>query len=141
MLMRNTGKSASIGYAECSPSLSGMHAPGHYSLLATGSEVHTALDAARLLAAEGVPTRVVSMVCWELFRAQDQSYRDEVLPSEIHARVAVEAASPFGWSEWIGASGATVTLDRFGASAPYQRLFDAFGFTGQHVAQVARGLL
>jgi transketolase len=106
-------------------------------LLATGSEVGLALEARARLEAEGLPTRVVSMPCWEVFRAQPAAYRDAVLPPAVTARVAVEAASPFGWAEWVGPAGAIVALDHFGASAPYQILMEQFGFTAEHVAAVA----
>ncbi len=87
-------------------------------LIATGSEVHVALEARGVLMGDGISARVVSMPSFELFRGQDASYRDEVLPPAMAARVAVEAASPFGWSEWTGIGGAIVGIDRFGASAP-----------------------
>ncbi len=102
-------------------------------LLATGSEVHLALDAAqRLIRGDGgraIQTRVVSFPSWELFRRQPQSYRDAVLPPAIRARVGIEAAAPLGWSEWITDAGAVIGLSRFGASAPAERLFTEFGFT------------
>ena len=107
-------------------------------LLATGSEVHLALEAQALLEAEGVAARVVSMPCWERFREQDQAYRDEVLPPEVTARVAVEAAHPLGWHEWVGAGGAVVGLTRFGASAPYEAIYEHLGITAEAVAAAAR---
>jgi transketolase len=110
-------------------------------LIATGSEVHVALAAAEQLATEGVRARVVSMPSWELFAAQPQSYRDEVLPPAITARVAIEAASGFGWSRWVGDGGATLTLDGFGASAPAERLFEEFKLTPAHAAELVRSLL
>jgi transketolase len=107
-------------------------------LLGTGSEVHLALEAREILEGEGVAARVVSMPCWELFRQQDEAYRDEVLPPEVTARVGVEAAHPLGWHEWIGRDGAFVGMSRFGASAPYQRIYDELGITGEAVAAAAR---
>ncbi len=107
-------------------------------LIATGSEVHVALEARGLLTGEGISARVVSMPSFELFRGQDASYRDEVLPPAIAARVAVEAASPFGWSEWTGIGGAIVGIDRFGASAPGQEALAAMGITPRAVAEAAR---
>ncbi len=110
-------------------------------LIGTGSEVHVALEAARLLEAEGVPVRVVSMPSWELFEAQDAAYRESVLPPQVTARVAVEAASSFGWERYVGPAGRVVGIDRFGASAPAEVLAEKFGFTPENVARVARELL
>jgi transketolase len=110
-------------------------------LIATGSEVQVALAARERLAAEGVFARVVSMPSFELFRAQDPAYRDEVLPPGMHARVAVEAASPFGWAEWVGDRGAVVAIDRFGVSAPGDQALEALGITPEAVAGAARACL
>ncbi len=110
-------------------------------LLATGSEVSLALEARSRLEALGVPTRVVSMPCWEIFREQESAYRNRVLPPAITARIAIEAASPLGWHEWVGLSGRVIGLDHFGASAPYQDIFQHFGFTPEHVVEVATDLL
>ncbi|GAB4252963.1 MULTISPECIES: transketolase family protein [Deferrisoma] len=110
-------------------------------LIATGSEVHLALGAAERLEAEGVPTRVVSLPSWELFEAQDPAYRAEVLPPGVTARVAVEAASAFGWERYVGPAGAVVGIDRFGASAPAQVLAEKFGFTVENVLRACREVL
>jgi len=110
-------------------------------LLGTGSEVQHCVEAADLLAADGLTVRIVSMPSWERFSAQDRSYRDEVLPPTVRARVAIEAATPFGWERWVGDAGAIIGMERFGASAPAEELFEAFGFTGTNVADVARGVL
>jgi transketolase len=110
-------------------------------LIATGSEVWVALEARGRLQADGVPTRVVSMPCWELFEDQDQAYRDQVLPPEVPARLAVEAASGFGWSRWVGDHGEVVSRDDFGASAPGELVLEKFGFTPENVANRARALL
>ncbi len=110
-------------------------------LMSTGSEVHIALGAAKLLADQGVRARVVSMPCQEVFDAQPAEYRERVLPSGLRARVAVEAGSTLGWWKYVGLDGAVVGLDRFGASAPYQRIYQELGLTPEHVAEVARGLL
>ena len=116
-------------------------APGAI-LLATGSEVAVALAAQRLLAADGIDARVVSMPCWEAFRAQSAEYREQVLPVAVRARVAVEAAVPMGWHEWIGERGAFVGIsDRFGASAPYQELYERLGITAAAVAAAARAAM
>jgi transketolase len=111
------------------------------ALLATGSELSTALDAADLLAERGVAARVVSMPCWELFAAQDQAYRDSVLPPGLTARVAVEAGRALGWERYVGDRGAVVGVERFGFSAPFQQIYKHFGLTPEHVAEVAQGLL
>ena len=108
-------------------------------LVATGSEVSLALEAADLLASEGTSARVVSLPCWELFFAQDAAYQQSVLGTGI-PRVSIEAASTFGWERVIGTDGAMVGLDRFGASAPAEVLAEKFGFTSGTVAQVVRGV-
>jgi transketolase len=110
-------------------------------LVATGSEVHLALAARDELEAEGMPTRVVSMPCWELFDRQPQDYRDHVLPPTVRARVAVEQAATLGWDRYVGDRGAVVGMHTFGASAPLRQLVNKFGFTPDRVAQVARQCL
>ncbi len=110
-------------------------------LLATGSEVHLALDARDELARDGITARVVSLPCWELFDRQPQSYRDAVLAPEVIARVAVEQASTFGWHRYVGDHGAVVGMHTFGASAPLKSLQTKFGFTASSVADVARATL
>jgi transketolase len=107
-------------------------------LIGTGSEVQLCLGAAEKLAAEGVAARVVSMPSWELFERQSQAYRDSVLPPDVRARVAVEAASSFGWQRWIGDHGAFVGMHGFGASAPLADLLKKFGFTVDAVVAAAR---
>jgi transketolase len=109
-------------------------------LIATGSEVETALAAADRLVKESVRVRVVSMPCWELFAARPEREREAIL-GEGCVRVAVEAGASLGWHRWVGPHGALVTLDRFGASAPAPRLFQEFGFTTEHVAETARRAL
>jgi transketolase len=88
-----------------------------------------------------VATRVVSMPSWERFADQDVAYRDEVLPPQVRARVAVEAAAPFGWERWVGDAGRIVGMERFGASAPAEVLFERFGFTPENVANEAKAAL
>ena len=107
-------------------------------LLATGSEVHLALEARDELEAGGIHARVVSMPCWELFDRQPLDYREQVLPSEVKARVAVEQASTLGWDRYVGDSGAVIGMHTFGASAPLKQLLTKFGFTPERVAEVAR---
>ncbi len=110
-------------------------------LIGTGSEVHLALAAQEILAAEKVGARVVSMPCWELFDQQPEEYREAVLPSNVRARVAVEAGTALAWGRYVGLDGAVVGLDRFGASAPCQVLYQKFGITPEAVAEAARGAL
>ena len=109
-------------------------------LIATGSEVAIAVEAARLLTARGRRVRVVSMPCTSLFDAQDAAYRASVLPAGTR-RVAIEAGSREGWWRYVGNEGAVIGMESFGASAPAKRLFEHFGFTAGHVAGVAAGLL
>jgi transketolase len=107
-------------------------------LLATGSEVVLCLEAYEQLKAEGVPARVVSMPSWELFDDQPQEYRDRVLPPDVKARVSVEQASTFGWAKYVGATGQTIGMSSFGASAPLKDLVKKFGFTPEHVVAAAK---
>ncbi|HLF88829.1 MAG TPA: transketolase C-terminal domain-containing protein, partial [Anaerolineales bacterium] len=110
-------------------------------LMASGSEVSIIVEAGFDLMAEGINVRLVSFPCWELFKQQDAEYQNTVLPPNIPARLAVEAGVSQGWERWVGAYGATVTLDHFGASAPYQVIYEQFGLTPQHVAEKAIELL
>jgi transketolase len=107
-------------------------------LIGTGSEVHLALAAREELQAEGIAARVVSLPCWELFDRQPQDYRDQVLPPSVKARVAVEQASTLGWDRYVGDGGAIIGMHTFGASAPLKNLLTRFGFTPDHVAELAR---
>ena len=107
-------------------------------LIASGSELGIILEARERLEAEGTPTRVVSLPSWYLFGRQEKDYRDSVLPPEISKKVSVEAASTFGWTRWVGASGSSLGLDHFGASAPSDILFEKFGFTVEDVVEAAR---
>jgi transketolase len=110
-------------------------------LLASGSEVQPALEARDLLQADGVATRVVSVASMELFREQPTAYRDAVLPPAVRARVAIEAAHPMAWREWVGDHGAVIGMERFGASAPSERLFEVFGFTAPDIARRVKEML
>jgi transketolase len=110
-------------------------------LIATGSEVSLALKARELLAPRGVRARVVSMPSWEVFEEQQQAYRDTVLPRTVMARVAVEAGATLGWRTYVGDRGVVIGLDHFGASAPAEVLFEKFGFTPEHVVQIAMDLV
>ncbi|MGD9695840.1 MAG: transketolase [Thermoleophilia bacterium] len=111
------------------------------AILATGSEVATALEAREALAAAGIAARVVSIPSFELFRAQDAAYREQVLPAGITARVSVEAASPFGWAEWIGLDGTAIGIDRFGVSAPGPEALAALGIIADAVAAAVTALV
>jgi transketolase len=110
-------------------------------LIGTGSELQLATGAAEALAGDGIRARVVSLPCWELFEAQDQAYRDEVLPPGARKRVSVEAGVSLGWERWVGDEGAIVGLDHFGASAPAGTVFKEFGFTVERVTDVARRVI
>ncbi|MEU1502174.1 transketolase [Streptomyces sp. NPDC005732] len=107
-------------------------------LIATGSEVHVAVEARERLQADGVPTRVVSMPCVEWFDEQDQAYRDSVLPPSVRARVSVEAGIGLTWHRFVGDAGRIVSLEHFGASADGKVLFREYGFTAENVAAAAR---
>ena len=110
-------------------------------LIATGSEVGLAIKAREQLQTEGIGTRVVSMPCWEFFEEQPQTYRDEVLPPQTTARLAIEAGVRQGWDRWIGSNGDTVTQERFGLSAPAADVFKEFGFTVENVIEKAKKLI
>ncbi|MET0510652.1 MAG: transketolase [Thermoleophilaceae bacterium] len=110
-------------------------------LIGTGSELQYCLAAADLLDADGIGARVVSAPCLERFREQDEDYRDSVLPPAVRARLSVEAATKFGWSEWVTDDGDSVGMERFGASAPQQDLYEAFGFTADNVAARGRAVI
>ncbi len=107
-------------------------------LIATGSEVHVALAAAKQLEEQGTHARVVSMPCWEAFEAQPREYRDEVLPPDVKARLSVEAGVAFGWRQWVGDDGDSISIEHFGASAPGDIVLREFGYTADRV--VARAL-
>ena len=109
-------------------------------LLATGSEVHVALEAARRLDGQGTSVRVVSMPCWELFEAQPADYRDEVLPPDAKARLSVEAGVALGWKRWVGDDGDSISIEHFGASAPGTTVLEKFGYTADDVVERALAL-
>ena len=110
-------------------------------IIATGSEVGLAMEAREKLNASGTPTRVVSMPCWEFFDEQSQRYRDTVLPPNVPARLAIEAGVSLGWHKYIGDRGDTLTVDRFGASAPAEDVFRDYGFTVDNAVKKAKKLL
>jgi transketolase len=110
-------------------------------LIATGSELSLAVQAHDQLAAQGMRSRVVSMPSWELFEEQDAGYREQVLPAAITARVAIEQAGPIGWDRYVGAQGAKVVMNSFGASAPIDKLQAKFGFTVENIVKLAKAQL
>jgi transketolase len=110
-------------------------------LMASGSEVALIVDAGYTLAAEGYNVRLVSFPSWELFEQQDQSYRDEVLPPSIKRRLAVEAGVAQGWHRYVGDQGRIISIERFGASAPYKKIYEEFGLTATNILKEARNLL
>ncbi|MEI6231819.1 MAG: transketolase [Planctomycetota bacterium] len=110
-------------------------------LIGTGSEVQFCVAAAELLEKEGIKARVVSMPSMELFDKQPESYRKEILPCDVRARVAVEAGHPMPWYKYVGMDGATQCMESFGASAPYELLYKKFGFTAENVAAKAKAVL
>jgi transketolase len=126
------------GYVLAEASKDGVTAKAQVILIGTGSEVQLAVNAREALQAEGIPTRVVSMPCVEWFNKQDAAYRDAVLPPAVKARVSVEAGLALGWKEFVGDAGRSVSLEHFGASADYKRLFQEFGITADAVAAAAK---
>ena len=110
-------------------------------IVATGSEVGLAMQARERLNAEGVPTRVVSMPCWEFFDAQSAKYKDEVFPAKVTARLAIEAGVSLGWHKYVGDKGDTLTVDRFGASAPGDDVLRDYGFTVENAIRKAKNLI
>lgn len=109
-------------------------------LIATGSEIGLAMEARENLNASGTPTRVVSMPCWEFFDAQSDKYKESVLPKTVKARLAIEAGVSLGWSKYVGDDGDTLTVDKFGASAPAEDVFRDYGFTVENVIKKAKKL-
>jgi len=107
-------------------------------LMGTGSEVSLCVTAYEQLKAEGIKARVVSMPSWGIFEAQSEEYKRQVLPPAIKARVSVEAASTFGWSQYVGPTGKMIGMHRFGASAPIKDLLKKFGFTAEKIVEAAR---
>jgi len=142
------GRGAGDGFASAEGTVRGGYvladAPGGdpaVILIATGSEVQIAVAARELLAGQGIGARVVSMPCVEWFAAQDASYREEVLPARVRARVSVEAGIALGWRAFTGDAGESVSLEHYGASASYQELYEHFGFTAEKVAAAAMSSL
>jgi len=107
-------------------------------LIGTGSEVQLVVGAYEKLVADGVKARVISMPCWSYFEKQSKEYKESVLPSQVEARVAVEAGTSLGWREHVGLKGRVIARPSFGASAPIKDLLREFGFTVDHVYQAAK---
>ncbi|WP_426999150.1 transketolase [Pseudarthrobacter sp. N5] len=126
------------GYVLAEASANGATVPAKVILIGTGSEVQLAVQARTALQAEGIPTRVVSMPCVEWFTKQDPAYRETVLPAAVKARVSVEAGLALGWREFTGDAGRFISLEHYGASADYKRLFQEFGITAQAVTAAAK---
>ncbi len=110
-------------------------------LIATGSEVQLALAAQIELEQKGMMTRVVSMPCWEFFEAQPEQYRNLVLPPDVTCRLSIELGTSFGWEKWVGAQGASLSVDHFGMSSPYEKILEAYGFTVPNIVHLAERLL
>lgn len=113
----------------------------HVILIASGSEVHIALDAYKQLMDAGIKARVVSMPCWELFDEQETSYQESVLPARVSARISIEAGVTLGWQKYTGNIGVNIGVDHFGASAPYERIYEEYGLTPEMVAEAAKALI
>jgi len=110
-------------------------------LIASGSEVHIGLEAAKRLAQAGVAVRVVSMPSWALFEKMPEEYKESVLPSNIRYRIAIEAGVPMGWERYIGETGKMIGIERFGASAPGGTVMERFGFSAENIVETALDLL
>lgn len=110
-------------------------------IIATGSEVGISVEASEMLAKDGINARVVSMPSFEIFEEQDQQYKDSILPKNVTKRLGVEAGCSFGWHKYIGIDGEMVSMDNFGASAPFNKLFEKYGFTAENVYNKAKKLL
>lgn len=134
----STAGVAKGGYVLAEASANGRTAEAQVILIGTGSEVQLAVNAREALQAEGIPTRVVSMPCVEWFNKQDAAYREAVLPAAVKARVSVEAGLALGWKEFVGDAGRSISLEHFGASADYKRLFQEFGITAEAVAAATK---
>lgn len=137
----STAGVAKGGYVLAEASKDGETVDAQVILIGTGSEVQLAVQAREALQAEGIAARVVSMPCVEWFNKQDEAYRESVLPAAVKARVSVEAGLALGWREFVGDAGRSISLEHFGASADYKRLFNEFGITAEAVAAAAKDSL
>ena len=137
----STAGVAKGGYVLAEASKDGQSVQPQVILIGTGSEVQLAVQAREALQAEGIATRVVSMPCVEWFNKQDAAYREAVLPAAVKARVSVEAGLALGWKEFVGDAGRSISLEHYGASADYKRLFQEFGITAEAVTAAAKDSL
>jgi len=137
----STAGVAKGGYVLAEASNDGQSVQPQVILIGTGSEVQLAVQAREALQAEGIATRVVSMPCVEWFNKQDATYREAVLPAAVKARVSVEAGLALGWKEFVGDAGRSISLEHYGASADYKRLFQEFGITAEAVTAAAKDSL
>jgi transketolase len=110
-------------------------------LMASGSEVYLIIEAGVRLASEGVNVRLVSFPSWELFETQEETYRDQVFPPEIKARLSIEAGVSQGWERWVGDAGEIISIEKFGASAPYKIIFENYGLTVDNIIYRSRQIL
>ena len=140
-LETTVAQTLSGGYVLAEAQRDGQPVEPEVILIGTGSEVQLAVQAREMLAAEGIAARVVSLPSWELFAAQPEEYRQSVLPRSVRARVSVEAGVTEGWGQYVALDGLSVGIDRFGASAPYQVVYEKLGVTAGAVAEAARSLL
>ena len=109
--------------------------------MATGSEVHIALEAGKILEGKNISARIVSMPSWELFEKRSQSYQNRILPPDVTARIAIEAGHSMGWERYTGDRGVVIGINRFGASAPGSMNMEKFGFTAENIVQKAMEIL
>jgi len=110
-------------------------------LMASGSELGLIVEAGERLSKEGISVRLVSFPSWELFKQQPLSYQEAVLPKRLKKRISVEAGVAQGWERWVGDEGISISMDQFGRSAPYIKLFQEFGFTADHIIAMAKSML
>lgn len=129
------------GYVLAEAEKDGQKIEARLILIATGSEVSLVLEAREILQSEGIPTRVVSLPCWELFEEQPETYRQEVLPPSVSARLAVEAGVRHGWDRYVGPQGDVISLERYGASGPGDEVLRNLGFNTENVLKHARAVL
>lgn len=139
-VLEGTGELAAAGVEKGAYVISGTENP-QALLLATGSEVSLAVEAQKQLAAEGISVSVVSMPSWDRFEKQDKAYKQSVIPPTVKKRLAIEMGASFGWDRYTGDEGEILAIDRFGASAPGERIMQEFGFTPENVVAKVKNLI
>ncbi|MTD30132.1 transketolase [Planomicrobium sp. YIM 101495] len=139
-VLEQSGELAEEGVSKGAYTVSGVENP-QALLLATGSEVSLAVEAQKQLAEDGIQVSVVSMPSWDRFEKQDAAYKQSVLPKHVKKRLAIEVGSSFGWERYTGDEGDILAIDRFGASAPGEKIMEEFGFTANNVAEKVKALL